>query len=234
MYFDWYYLVLVVPAVILAFACNGLVNSTVKKYSQMGIGSGITGAQAAKMVLSSKGIYNVIVQPIAGNLNDHYNPKTNTIYLSENVYNASTPSAVGIAAHEAGHAIQYSEDYLPIKIRSAIVPITNFGSSISPVFLFLGLILSYYARPLIFLAYIGIALFGFSTVFQLITLPTEFNASRRAMDCLTKSLKFSDNELGGARKVLTAAALTYVAGLAVSLMQLLRLILITQNRNNRN
>lgn len=234
MYIDWYYIALVLPAVLLSMVASAFVNSTFKKYSKIKNISGVTGAEAARMVLASKGIYNVSIRPITGDLTDHFNPKTNTIYLSETVYNSTTPAAVGVAAHEAGHAVQHSENYLPVKIRTAIVPITNFGASISTVLLVLGLILSYYGSVFIVFAYLGVALFGLTTVFQLVTLPTEFNASKRAMIALRESGYFSNDELSSSRKVLTAAAMTYVAALAVSAMQLLRLFLIVRNNDRRN
>lgn len=234
MYIDWYYIALVLPAVLLSLIASAFVNSTFKKYSNIVSKSGVTGAEAARMVLQSKGVYNVSVQPISGDLTDHFNPKTNTIYLSEPVYNSSTSAAVGVAAHEAGHAVQHHENYLPVKIRTAIVPVTNFGASISTILLLLGLGLSYYGANLIFLAYLGVALFGLSTIFQLVTLPTEFNASKRAMIALRDSGHFTNDELSASRKVLTAAAMTYVAALAVSAMQLLRLFLIVKGNDRRN
>lgn len=233
MYIDWYYIVLVLPAVILSLIASRFVNSTFDKYSKTRNVSGITGAEAARMVLMSKGIRNISVQPISGNLTDHFNPKTNIIYLSETVYNSSTPAAVGVAAHEAGHAVQHAQNYLPIKIRTAIVPITNFGARISPILLLLGLFLSYYGSVFITIAYIGVAMFALSTVFQLVTLPTEFDASKRAITALRESGLLKEDELACSKKVLSAAAMTYVAALAVSFMQLLRLFLIVNNRNSR-
>lgn len=233
MYIDWYYIVLVLPAVILSLIASRFVNSTFDKYSKIRNVSGITGAEAARMVLMSKGIRNISVQPISGNLTDHFNPKTNIIYLSETVYNSSTPAAVGVAAHEAGHAVQHAGNYLPIKIRTAIVPITNFGARISPILLLLGLFLSYYGSVFITIAYIGVAMFALSTVFQLVTLPTEFDASKRAIIALRESGLLKEDELACSKKVLSAAAMTYVAALAVSFMQLLRLFLIVNNRNSR-
>ena len=233
MYIDWYYIVLVLPAVILSLIASRFVNSTFDKYSKIRNVSGITGAEAARMVLMSKGIRNISVQPISGNLTDHFNPKTNIIYLSETVYNSSTPAAVGVAAHEAGHAVQHAGNYLPIKIRTAIVPITNFGARISPILLLLGLFLSYYGSVFITIAYIGVAMFALSTVFQLVTLPTEFDASKRAITALRESGLLKEDELACSKKVLSAAAMTYVAALAVSFMQLLRLFLIVNNRNSR-
>ena len=218
---------------ILSLIASRFVNSTFDKYSKIRNVSGITGAEAARMVLMSKGIRNISVQPISGNLTDHFNPKTNIIYLSETVYNSSTPAAVGVAAHEAGHAVQHAGNYLPIKIRTAIVPITNFGARISPILLLLGLFLSYYGSVFITIAYIGVAMFALSTVFQLVTLPTEFDASKRAITALRESGLLKEDELACSKKVLSAAAMTYVAALAVSFMQLLRLFLIVNNRNSR-
>lgn len=234
MYIDWYYIVLVLPAIIFSMIASSFVESTFKKYSSKKNLSGITGSQAARIVLNSKGLYNVQINMISGNLTDHYNPKTNVIYLSESVYNSATSAAVGVAAHEAGHAVQHAENYLPVKIRSAIVPITNFGARVSPFLLMIGLALTYYGDAFILLAYLGVALFGLSTVFQLVTLPTEFNASKRAMDSLRNCGHFTNEELVSSRKVLSAAAMTYVAALAVSFMQLLRLFLIVSRRDRRD
>ena len=186
----------------------------------------ITGAQAAAAVLRAHGVHDVAVRSVPGNLTDHYDPRDNIIYLSEGVYGMTTISAVGVAAHEAGHAVQYAYGYAPVRFRSAILPVTQFGSQASFVLLIIGLFLYNQALFLI-----GIVLFSMTTLFQLITLPVEFNASRRAMETLGSEGLLGHDELSGARKVLSAAALTYVAALLMSLLQLMRYILIFAARN---
>ena len=192
---------------------------------------GITGAEAARRVLDANGLYSVKIASVRGELTDHYNPKDNTIYLSESVYNNSSTAAIGVAAHEAGHAVQHAKEYIPIKIRTAIVPATNFASKLSIPLILIGLLFS--SSSLILLAYLGVACFSMSTIFQLITLPTEFDASRRAINAISSCGILSRDEIGDAKKVLTAAAMTYVAALAVSLMQLLRLVLIVSGNSRR-
>ena len=188
----------------------------------------LTGAQAADAVLRAHGVYNVPIRPCRGNLTDHYDPRDNTVYLSESVYNAPTVAAVGVAAHEAGHAVQYAVGYAPIRLRNAIVPMTNLGSRCSMILLFIGLFL--YSQSLFL---IGILLFSLTTFFQLVTLPVEFNASRRALETLEDRGLLDGDELPGARKVLRAAALTYVAALLMSALQLLRYVLIFLGRSNQ-
>ena len=192
---------------------------------------GITGAEAARRVLDANGLYSVKIERVRGNLTDHYNPRNNTIYLSETVHDNPSTAAIGVAAHEAGHAVQHAKGYLPIKIRSAIIPITNFASRLSLPLILFGLLLE--ASGLLILAYIGVACFATSTIFQLVTLPTEFNASTRALNAIESCGILSRDELGDAKKVLSAAAMTYVAALAVSLMQLLRLLLIVGGNSRR-
>ena len=230
-FYDYWYIVLVMPAVIFSIIASISVNSTFKKYSKKRSSRGITGAEAARRVLDANGLYSVKVERVRGDLTDHYDPRNNTIYLSESVHDSPSTAAIGVAAHEAGHAVQHAKEYLPIKIRSAIIPITNFASSLSLPLILLGLVLE--GSGLLILAYIGVACFGMSTVFQLVTLPTEFNASRRAINALEGYGILSRDELGDAKKVLSAAAMTYVAALAVSLMQLLRLLLIVSGNNRR-
>ncbi len=227
MYFDYYYLILVVPMLILSLIAQGMVQSSFKKYSKLMGSRRITGAQAAEMLLRSQGVYNVRVERVGGNLTDHYDPKTNVIRLSDGVYSSSSVAAVGIACHEAGHALQYSESYAPIKFRMALVPVCNIASQFAIPLIILGIVLSLFE-----LAYIGIAAFALSTVFQLVTLPVEFNASRRAMSIIKEQNMLFDEEVKGARKVLTAAAMTYVAALAVSLANLLRFVMIVGNRRD--
>lgn len=223
---DWTYLVLVLPAMIFALIAQGMVQSTFNKYSKTPTKSGMTGYQAARMVLDQNGIHDVHIEQVAGNLTDHYDPKAKVIRLSDATYASNSAAAVGVAAHEAGHAAQHAQEYAPIKLRTAIIPITNIGSRLTLPLILIGAVLA--IQPLVTL---GILFFALSTVFQLVTLPVEFNASRRAMEALRSSGRMYDEELVASRKVLTAAAMTYVAALAVSLMQLIRLILIFGRRS---
>ena len=232
MYIDMTYIILVMPAVIFAMWASSHVNTTFAKYSKQFNTRNLTGAQAARFVLDRNGCRDVRIERISGNLTDHYDPTTNVIRLSESVYNSTSSAAVGVACHEAGHAIQYAENYAPIKMRAAIIPITNIGSKLSMPLIMLGLILCAMEPAWIGIAYIGIACFGLSTVFQLLTLPTEFNASNRAIAAIEGSNLLREEELVGAKKVLKAAAMTYVAALAVSLMQLLRLLIIVNRRRD--
>ncbi len=228
-YFPYYMdagLIFVLIAAVFAMIASAGVNSTFKKYSQVASRAGLTGAESARRVLAANGVTGVKIERVPGDLTDHFDPKTNTIRLSESVYDANTVAAVGVAAHEAGHAVQYAVGYAPIKIRMAIIPITNIGSNIAMPLVLIGLLLS---APT--LAYIGIAAFSLSTIFQLITLPVEFNASSRAIETM-ENTGMSETEVRGSKKVLRAAAMTYVAALAVSLANLLRLFLLV-NRNNR-
>jgi len=232
MYIDMTYIVLVLPAVIFAMWASSHVNSTFSKYSKQFNRRNLTGAQAARYVLDRNGCRDVRIERVSGELTDHYDPRANVIRLSESVYDSSSSAAVGVACHEAGHAIQYAENYAPIKMRAAIIPVTNIGSRLAVPLIMLGLILCVMEPAWIGVAYIGIACFGLSTVFQLLTLPTEFNASRRAVAAIEGSNLLSGEELDGAKKVLKAAALTYVAALAVSLMQLLRLLILVNRRRD--
>ena len=230
-FYDYWYIVLVMPAIILSIIANISVQSTFNRYSKVRSMRGITGAEAARRVLDANGLYSVKIASVRGELTDHYNPKDNTIYLSESVYNNSSTAAIGVAAHEAGHAVQHAKEYIPIKIRTAIVPATNFASKLSIPLILIGLLFS--SSSLILLAYLGVACFSMSTIFQLVTLPTEFDASRRAINAISSCGILSRDEIGDAKKVLTAAAMTYVAALAVSLMQLLRLVLIVSGNSRR-
>ena len=225
---DMYYIVLVLPCVLFAFWAQNKVNSTFNRYSRVQNLRGLTGAQAAEAVLRAHGVYNVAIRPCAGNLTDHYDPRDNSISLSENVYNSASIAAVGVAAHEAGHAVQYAENYGPVRLRTAIIPATQIGSKFSFILLLVGMVL--YSQSLFL---IGILLFSMTTLFQLITLPVEFNASHRALQTLENQQLLYDDELPGARKVLKAAALTYVAALLMSALQLLRYVLIFLGRSNR-
>jgi Zn-dependent membrane protease YugP len=208
------------------------VNTTFKKYSSVRPASGITGAEAARRVLDANGLYNVRIERISGNLTDHFDPRSNVIRLSDSVYGSSSASAIGVAAHEAGHAVQYASGYAPLKIRNAIIPVTNFGSRLAMPLILIGLLFSGAGTQFLPIAYLGIACFSLSAVFQLLTLPTEFNASRRAMQSIESSGLLRGNELSAARNVLSAAALTYVAALAVSIVQILRLLAIVNSRRN--
>ena len=234
MYLDMTYIVLVLPAVIFAVWASSRVNSTFEKYSKQYNSRRITGAQAARFVLDRSGCRDVRIERVSGNLTDHYDPKANVIRLSESVYDNYSSAAVGVACHEAGHAIQHVENYAPIKIRAAIIPITSIGSKLAVPLILLGIVFSTMDAVWANVAYLGIACFALSTVFQLVTLPTEYNASKRALRCSEDGNLLIGEELAGARKVLNAAALTYVAALAVSVMQLLRLILMVNRRTNRD
>lgn len=232
MYLDMTYIILVLPAVIFALWASSHVNSTFNKYSKQFNSRNLTGAQAARFVLDRNGCRDVRIERISGNLTDHYDPASNVIRLSDSVYDSTSSAAVGVACHEAGHAIQYAENYAPIKMRAAIIPITNIGSRLAVPLIILGLVLCAMEPSWIGISYLGIACFGLSTVFQLLTLPTEFNASNRAIAAIENSNLLMNEELTGAKKVLKAAALTYVAALAVSLMQLLRLLILVNRRRD--
>ena len=224
---DYYYLLLVVPALLVAAVAQYWVKHTFHKYTNYPTAAGITGADASEMIQRENGI-SVPIHPIAGELTDHYDPRSDTIGLSQPVYSMNSVAAVGVAAHETGHALQYAKGYAPIRIRMALVPVTNFSATISPYLILAGLI-----AGLSMLSYIGIALFSVSVLFQLVTLPVEFNASNRAVRALETSGRFSADELVAVKKVLRAAAMTYVAALFVSLMNLLRLFLLVSDRNRR-
>ncbi len=232
--FDWTYIVLVLPCVIFAFVASARVNSTFNRYSKQLSSRHITGAEAARQVLLKNGVSGVQITRVSGNLTDHFDPRSNTIRLSDSVYDSTSTAAIGVACHEAGHAVQYANSYFPIKIRAAIIPVTNIGSMLAMPLILIGLLFTSEAVTSSGFIYAGIACFGLSAVFQLITLPVEFNASRRAMNAITDSGILTTEEQAGARKTLTAAAMTYVAALAVSLAQLLRLILLFGGRGRRN
>ena len=232
--FDWTYLVLVVPCLILSLWASASVNSTFKRYSTQYSVRRITGADAAQRVLRNHGVYNVRIERVAGNLTDHFDPKSNVIRLSDNVYDSTSTAAIGVACHEAGHAVQYATHYAPIKLRAAIIPITNFGSKLAMPLILLGLILSVFGNFSYALVYVGIACFSLSLVFQLVTLPVEFNASRRAIRSIDDAGILTQQELTGAKKTLKAAAMTYVAATAVSLAQLLRLIVLFGGRRRND
>ena len=220
------YFLLLIPVMILSLWAQAQVSGNFSKYSRVANRRRLTGAQAAEAVLRAHGVYDVNVTSTWGKLTDHYDPRDNTIYLSQAVYSAATVAAVGVAAHEAGHAVQYAVGYAPVRLRSAIVPVTNLGSRCSMILLLIGLL--FYSQRL-FLA--GILLFSLTTFFQLVTLPVEFNASHRALETIEGQGLLDEEELDGARKVLRAAALTYVAALLMSALQLLRYVLIFLSRN---
>lgn len=224
--FDMTYIVLVLPAIIFSMWAQTKVNSTFSKYQRVRCYSGYTGAQIARRILDENGLQHVRVERIAGNLTDHYDPRTQVVRLSDSVYNNPSVAAVGVAAHETGHAVQHATGYGPLVIRNSIIPLTNFGSKLSMPLILLGFLLNSSA-----LLNLGIVAFSMATLFQLITLPVEFNASSRAMRTLSNGM-MSDNELNGTKKVLTAAALTYVAALMVSAMQLLRLVILANRRRD--
>lgn len=238
--FDWSYLILVLPAMIFSLWASSRVNSTFRKYSQKPTFRGMTGAQAAQEVLRSNGIYNVRIERVSGDLTDHYDPKANVIRLSDAVHDSTTPAAIGVAAHEAGHAVQYATNYGPIHFRAAIVNVTNVASKLAiPLILISFLLMSLefffpFRQFLYYLAMAGVLGFGLTVVFQLVTLPTEYNASNRAMQAIARSGLLTPEEREDAKKVLSAAALTYVAALTVSLAQFLRLFLIVAGRRRRD
>ena len=211
------YCILLIPVMLLSLWAQAQVSGNFKRYSAVTNRRRLTGVQAAEAVLRSHGVYDVAIRRVRGSLTDHYNPRDNTIYLSDSVYGSPTIAAVGVAAHEAGHAVQYAVGYAPIRLRQAIVPLTQFGSKFSFILLLIGMLL--YSQSLFF---IGIVLFSLTTLFQLITLPVEFNASARAIETIESEYLLEGDEVSGAKKVLRAAALTYVAALLMSALQLLR------------
>ena len=226
-YFDYYYLILVVPALLLAIWAQVQVKTTYRKYSRVPNSRGMTGAYAAQAVLNFYGITDVRIERVSGNLTDHYDPRSKVIRLSDGVYNSSTVAAIGIACHEAGHAAQHAENYAPIKIRNAIIPVCNIGSTIGIPLALIGWIFSFSI-----LIYVGLGLYAAVFIFQVATLPVEFNASRRAIKVIDETQRLRDDEIGGAKKVLAAAAMTYVASMMVSLANLLRLLLRFSNRRD--
>ena len=229
-YIDWTYIVLVIPAMILALYAQNKVNSTFKKYSRVASRSGMTGAQAARRLMELNGIYDVSIERVSGNLTDHYDPSKKVLRLSDSVYSDTSVAAIGVAAHETGHAIQHARGYVPLTLRTVMVPLANLGSTLSMPLIFLGILFSFSPRMGNSMINLGILLFGLSVVFTIITLPVEFNASRRAVACLGDSGILYDDEIGGVKKVLSAAAMTYVASTAVALANFLRLIIIFGGR----
>lgn len=226
-FIDYYYIILVIPAMILAVWAQYKVKSTYNKFSKVSNVKGITGAYAAQAVLTHYGITDVRIEQVSGKLTDHYDPKAKVIRLSQGVYGSSTIAAVGIACHEAGHAAQHAQNYAPIKIRNSLVPVCNIGSSLGIPLAILGYFLGF--EPLIS---IGLLLYAAIALFQVVTLPVELNASKRALKVIDETGLLHDDEQGGAKKVLTAAAMTYIASMLVAIANLLRLILRFSNRRN--
>ena len=229
-YFDYYYILFVIPPLIFAAWAQFKVKSTFHKYAGYHSGQGYTAVMIARLILDQNGLFHVKIEMTSGNLTDHFDPRANVIRLSESVYHSTSVASIGVAAHEAGHAVQYAIGYAPIKLRAAIIPLTQFGSMAAMPLLILGLLLNTST-----LVTIGIAAFGLSTLFQLVTLPVELDASRRALQTIQQNGLLTADEYPMAKKTLTAAALTYVAALATSLAQLLRLVLIFggRDRNDR-
>ena len=219
-YYDPYYWMILVPAMLIALLAQLNVSATFNRYSRVASRRGLTGAQAAEAVLRAHGVYDVRIERVSGRLSDHYDPRSNVIRLSDGVYGSTSVASLGVAAHEAGHAVQYAQGYGPIKLRTAIIPVCNIGSQLSILLIVLGLIFYF---PALF--GVGVIRFAVAVVGQVVTLSVEFNASRRAMASLRDTGLLEQEELRGARKVLTAAAMTYVAALLVSIAQLLRFLL---------
>lgn len=228
--FDWTYLVFIVPCIIITLICQIKVQSTFSKYSKIRNSRNITGAQAAEYVLRQNGVTGVRIEHVSGSMTDHFDPRTNVIRLSDTVYNSNSVAAVGVACHEAGHAVQHAEGYLPNKIRSIILPMAKIGSQLSWILILLGLVFT--AKVGFVLLYIGIVLFSLSVLFTIATLPVEFNASKRALECIRESDLLYGDEYTGAKRTLQAAAMTYVASALTAIMQLLRLIIIARGRRD--
>jgi len=230
-YMDSGYILVLIMAV-LSMIASANVSSTFKKYSKKATARNITAEQAARGILDANGLYNVRIESVSGNLTDHYDPRSNVIRLSDSVRSSTSVAAVGVAAHEAGHAVQHATNYVPIKVRNAIVPVANIGSMAGPYLILIGLILSGGMSEI--LLNLGIWFFSFAVLFQLVTLPVEFNASRRAVATLEHDMYLESDEVPAVKKVLGAAAMTYVAAAAVSIANLLRFIMIAGNRRRND
>lgn len=228
--FDWTYLVFIVPCIIITLICQIKVQSTFSKYSKIRNSRNLTGAQAAEYVLRQNGVTGVRIEHVSGSMTDHFDPRTNVIRLSDTVYNSNSVAAVGVACHEAGHAVQHAVGYLPNKIRGIILPMAKIGSQLSWILILLGLVFT--AKVGFVLLYIGIVLFSLSVLFTIATLPVEFNASKRALECIRESDLLYGDEYTGAKRTLQAAAMTYVASALTAIMQLLRLIVIARSRRD--
>jgi len=223
---------LVIIAALLSLIASANVSSTFKKYSKKGTARNITAEQAARSILDANGLYNVRIESIGGNLTDHYDPRANVIRLSDSVKNSTSVAAVGVAAHEAGHAVQHATGYVPIKVRNAIVPVANIGSMAGPYLIIIGLLLSGGMSTILLNA--GIWFFSFAVLFQIVTLPVEFNASRRAVSILERDMYLESDEVPAVKKVLGAAAMTYVAAAAVSVANLLRFVMLASGRRRND
>lgn len=233
-YFDYTYILFMIPCIIISLICQVRVKTAFSKYGSIPNSRGMTGAQAAEYVLRQNGVTDVRIECVKGKLTDHYDPRNNVIRLSEAVYNVNSVAAVGVAAHEAGHAVQTAKNYTPNKIRGAILPVARIGSSISWILIMLGFLFAYRSssNPAgMYLLYGGIILFSASVLFTIVTLPVEFDASRRALKCIREGNLLREDEYKGAKSVLTAAAMTYVASAITAIMQLLRLLLIVNRRD---
>ena len=234
MFFGWFYydwtILIVLPAMIFAMWAQFRVKSTFEKYGKTRTHSGKTGAEAARELLNANGLYDVNISRVQGHLSDHYNPKDKTLYLSKDVHDSNSAAAIGVACHEAGHAIQDAEAYAPLKLRMGMIPVCNFGSNLAMPLFLIGLLIGELGYGFMIA---GIACFSLATLFQLVTLPVEFNASRRAMEGMRDCGILYDDELSDARRVLGAAAMTYVAALAVSVAQLLRILIIVAGNSRR-
>ncbi len=229
-WFDWTYMVFILPAIIITMIAQVRVNSAFHKYSKIQNLHNLTGAQAAQRVLATHGVSGVQIEHVAGKMTDHFDPRTNVIRLSDSVYGSTTIAAVGIAAHEAGHAVQHAQGYLPNKIRGVLVPLANVGSRVSWILIIIGLFL-----PLQYdwVLYLGILFYALSVLFTIVTLPVEFNASKRALQTIDETNMLMGEEYAGAKKVLSAAAMTYVAAAFTAIMSLLRLLTIANRRSSR-
>ncbi|MBR1535150.1 MAG: zinc metallopeptidase [Ruminococcus sp.] len=227
MYYDWTWFVIMIPCLLLSLFCSAKVKTTFSKYSKIPNSRGMTGAQAADALLRANGVTGVVIERVAGNLTDHFDPRTNTIRLSESVYGSTSVAAVGVACHEAGHACQHAEGYFPNKLRSAILPVANIGTKLGWILVIIGLLLP---TRYDFVVTIGIILYSAAVLFTVVTLPVEFNASSRALKTIKANHFLTEEEYPGASRTLRAAAMTYVAAAATAILQLLRLVLIATNR----
>lgn len=228
MFFDWTYIVFVIPAIILAFYAQTKVSTTFNKFSKVGNRRGYTASDVARKILDRNGLHNVRIERVGGNLTDHFDPKTNVVRLSDSTFSSTSVAAIGVAAHEVGHAVQHAEQYVPIKLRNSIVPVVQISSYLAWPLVLIGIIVGSQS-----LADFGVILFTAVVAFQLVTLPVEFNASSRAIKTLDEQLILDEDEVKSAKKVLSAAAMTYVAAAAVAIGNLLRLLVLT-GRGNRD
>lgn len=226
-YYDWTYILFMLPCLVLSLICSASVKNNFNKYSNVRNSRGMTGAQAAQSLLSANSVTGVRIEQVSGSLTDHFDPRSNVIRLSQPVYGVASVAAVGVACHEAGHACQHAEGYFPNKLRSVILPVANFGTKLSWIFLLIGMFLP---AQFNFFITIGIIMFSAGVLFTVITLPVEFNASSRALKTIKETGMLNEEEYDGAKKVLRAAAMTYVAATATSVMQLLRLLFIAKRR----